>query len=75
MANTNPEEWRIALSIVAHCEIVWLWPQDLHNVLIELCLFFLYGESRYDGIESQLLAHDSYPQPDFGGGLKCTARA
>lgn len=44
MAKTNPEEWRVALSIVAHGEIVWLWPQDLHNVLIELCLFFLYRE-------------------------------
>lgn len=45
MANTNPEERRIALSIIAHCEIVWLWPQDLHNVLIELCLLFLYRET------------------------------
>lgn len=77
VANTNPEEWRIALSIVAHCEIVWLWPQDLHNVLIELCLFFLYGESRYDGIESQLLAHDRVILNHTSGGerLKCTARA
>lgn len=44
MANTNPEERRIALSIVAHRKIVWLWPQDLHNVLIELCLLFLYRQ-------------------------------
>lgn len=42
--NTNPEEWRIALSIVAHCKVVRLRPQDLHNVLIELCLFFLQRE-------------------------------
>lgn len=42
--NTNPEEWRVALSIVAHCKVVWLWPQDLHNVLIELCLFLLQRE-------------------------------
>lgn len=41
MRNTNPEEGRIALSIVAHCKVVWLWPQDLHNVLIELGLFLL----------------------------------
>lgn len=39
--NTNPEEWRVALSIEAHCKVVWLRPQDLHNVLIELGLFFL----------------------------------
>lgn len=39
--HTNPEEGRIALSVVAHCKVVWLWPQDLHNVLIELGLFFL----------------------------------
>lgn len=39
--NTNPEKWRVALPIVTHCKVVRLWPQDLHNVLIELGLFFL----------------------------------
>lgn len=43
--DTNPEEWRITLSIVAHCKVVRLWPQNLHNVLVELCLFFLQREN------------------------------
>lgn len=72
MWQTNPEEWRIALAIVAHCKIVWLWPQDLHDVLIELCLFFLFGESRYVGRESQLLAHDKSIINQTWGKKNCT---
>lgn len=41
MANTNPEEWRVALAVVAHCKVVWFGPQDLHDVFIELGLFLL----------------------------------
>lgn len=48
ITNTNPEERRVALSVVAHCKVVRLWPQDLHNVLIELGLFFLQRERRKD---------------------------
>lgn len=44
ITNTNPEERRVALAIVAHCKVVRLRPQDLHNVLIELGLFFLQIE-------------------------------
>ncbi len=44
VTNTNPEEWRVALSIVPHGKVVRLWPQDLHNVLIELGLFLLQRE-------------------------------
>lgn len=32
------------MSIKAHCKVVWLRSQDLHNILIELGLFFLQGE-------------------------------
>jgi len=45
-SDTNPEERRVALSIVAHCKVVWLRPQDLHNVLIELGLFLLQRETK-----------------------------
>lgn len=38
---TNPKEWWVSLSIESHCKIVWLRPQYLHDILIELGLFFL----------------------------------
>lgn len=42
--NTNPEEGRVALSVVAHSKVVGLRPQDLHDVLVELGLFLLPGK-------------------------------
>lgn len=39
--DTHPEERRVSLSVVAHCKVVRLRSQDLHNVLVELCLFLL----------------------------------
>lgn len=41
--DTNPQEGRIALPVVANSKVVWLWPQDLHDVLVELGLFLLRG--------------------------------
>lgn len=54
--NTHPEKWRVALPIVAHGKVVWFGPQDLHNVLIELCLFLLQKE------KDECLPHCIHPQ-------------